>query len=371
MTGVTIVSTKQEKRAFLRFPYQHYNRDEKWVAPLLMEQKKLLSREKNPFFRDAEMAQFLAEQNGEPAGRIIAVIDHRYNRFHDSKRGFFGFFESVEEPAVANLLFRAAGDWLKSRGMTELAGPANPGMMDEVGILVDGFDEYPYIMMPYHKPYYDGLIRGAGLEKEMDLFAYEVTESTVNLERMNRALSIVRKRLPDVVIREINLRKIKEELVIVRHIFNEAWKENWGFIPLSEHELSSMASDLKQIIDTDIAHVAEIRGEPVAFSIGLPDYNQVFRRMNGRLFPTGLFKLLYHKRNINRYRTALMGVLPAYRGKGIDALLHQQAIEKGLAAGYRASELSWILENNSEMIRVAERIGGNKTKTYRMYRKEL
>jgi len=368
-TGVTFVSTEAEKKQFLLFPYTHYKNNPYWVAPLISEQKKLLNPKKNPFFQRAEAAYFIAEKNGSPSGRVAAIIDHRFNDFHQTKTGFFGFYESVESQAVSDLLFRVAADWLRDKGMKKVLGPSNPSMMDEIGILVEGFEEYPYILMPYHKPYYDRLLTNSGFSKAMDMYAFEVDQSTVNRQRMQRAVDIVKKRNPGLTIREIRLKKIKDELQIIRHIFNEAWKKNWGFIPLSEEELNALGADLKAIVDTNVAHVAEINGEPVAFSIGLPDYNQVFRRMNGKLMPFGIFKLLYYRRKINRIRTALMGVLPEHRGKGIDALLHQKAIDNKV--GYYASELSWILETNVEMIRVAERLGASKTKTYRMYEKKL
>ncbi len=371
MNGVTYVSTDEELRQFLEFPYRHYNSSDRWIPPLMMEQKKLLNPKKNPFFNNAEMALFLAEKNGRPAGRIAAIIDHRFNEYHSSKTGFFGFYEAVESPEVTRLLFRIVTDWLKERGMTRLMGPANPGMMDEIGILVDGFEHEPCILMPWHKPFYNDLLLGAGLEKAIDLYAYEVTDKTLNRERIDRAVQIVHKRISGLQIRPVNLRKMKRELKIIRHIYNEAWKNNWGFIPLSQEELEALGKDLKMIVDTKYAHIAEINGKPVAFSIALPDFNQVFKRMDGKLFPTGIFKLLWHKRKIDRIRTALMGVLPEHRGKGIDALLHHRAIENGLSSGVYSSELSWILESNVEMIRVAEKIGGRRQKTYRMYQKEL
>ncbi len=370
-TGVTFVSTEAEKMQFIQFPYDHYKSDTFWVAPLVSEQKKLLDTEKNPFFTEAEMALFLAEENGEVAGRIAAIIDYRFNEYHDTKTGFFGFFESRESQAVTDLLFRVASDWLREKGMNQLTGPANPSMMDEIGILVEGFEKYPYVMMPYHKAYYDSLIRNSGMEKAIDMFAFEVNQDGVNRERMNRAVQIVKKRMPELQIREVNLKDLKNELKIIHHIFNEAWKNNWGFIPLRWEEIEAFGKELKSVVDPRFAHVAEIDGEPVAFSIALPDYNQVLSKMNGKLFPFGIIKFLYYRRKIDRIRTALMGVLPKYRGKGIDALLHHKSIENGLIYGKYASELSWILETNKEMIRVAERIGATRTKTYRMYRKEL
>lgn len=368
---VTIVSSQKEKKNFLHFPYHHYEEDTYWVPPLLMDQKKLLNKKKNPFYNQGEIVQFLAERNGIPSGRLAAIIDHRYNEYHNTRTGFFGFYESIDSQDTTDLLFRVAFDWLRDQGMKNVLGPANPGMMDEIGILVEGFESYPYILMPWNKPYYDSLLKGVGFSKATDLYAYEVTQDSVNRERMHRAVEIVKKRMPDLHIRELNMRNLKSELVHIRHIFNESWKDNWGFVPITEEEFEAVASDLKMIVDTKVAHIAELNGRPVAFSIALPDYNQVFRQMDGTLFPTGIFKLLYHRRNINRIRTALMGVLPEYRGRGIDALLHQKAIQNGKEVGYYASELSWILESNVEMIRVAERIGGYKSKTYRMYQMDL
>ncbi len=368
---VTFVTTKEEKKNFLHFPYNHYKDDEFWVAPLLIEQKKLQSTEKNPFFNNADIAFFYATLNNKPAGRIAAIIDHRYNRFHNTKTGFFGFFESIDKPETSNLLFKVAEGWLREKGMEQVLGPANPGMMDEIGILVEGFDKYPSILMPYNKPYYDKLVIEAGYKKEMDLLTYLVTQDSVDRGRANRAMEIVKKRLPGITIRKIKLKKIREEVTIIREIFNSAWKNNWGFIPLSTEEFDALAADLKTIVDDDFAHIAEIDGKPVGFSVALPDFNQIFRKMNGRLLPFGIFKILWNKRKINKIRTALMGVIPEYQGRGIDVLLHREAIENGLKKNFYSSEVGWILENNIQMLRVAEKIGGTIDKRYRMYSKNL
>jgi len=226
-------------------------------------------------------------------------------------------------------------------------------------------------MMPYHKPYYDKLLKSAGYEKEMDLLTYLVTQDSVDRERANRAMEIVKKRLPGISIRKIKLKKIKEEVKIIREIFNSAWKNNWGFIPLSSEEFDALAKDLKTIVDPNFAHIAEIDGKPVAFSVALPDYNQIFRDMNGKLLPFGWLKILMNKNKIDKVRTALMGVIPEYQGRGIDVLLHREAIENGLVEGVYSSEVGWILENNVQMVRVAEKIGGTLDKRYRMYKKDL
>ncbi|MGM0743923.1 GNAT family N-acetyltransferase [Rhodohalobacter sp.] len=369
--SVTFITTDVEKKEFINFPYSHYEDDEYWVPPLLMEQKKLLNPQKNPFYKNAEIALFNAEHEGKPAGRLAAIIDHRYNDYHNAKTGFFGFFECIDRQSTADLLFRVAEDWLRDRGMADVLGPANPSMMDEIGILVEGFDKYPSIMMPYHKSYYDELLKGSGYEKEMDLLTYLVTQDSVDRDRANRAMEIVKKRLPSISIRKIKLKKIKEEVKIIREIFNSAWKNNWGFIPLSSEEFDALAKDLKTIVDPDFAHIAEIDGKPVAFSVALPDYNQIFRDMNGKLLPFGWLKILIKKNKIDKVRTALMGVIPEYQGRGIDVLLHREAIENGLVEGVYSSEVGWILENNVQMVRVAEKIGGTLDKRYRMYKKTL
>ncbi|RNC79394.1 MAG: GNAT family N-acetyltransferase [Balneola sp.] len=370
-SGVTFVNTEEEKKKFLEFQYDHYKADTYFVPPLRMDQKKLLSTEKNPFFNNAEMALFIAEHNGQIAGRISAVVDHRFNEYHGRKTGHFGFFECIDHQPTANLLFRVAEDWLKEKGMEDVLGPASPGMMDMIGFLVDGFEKDPYILMPYSKPYYEKLVTAAGYEQEMDLLAFLVDKDNVALDRVERAKQIVFRRNPGLVIRPVVLKEMDKEVEIIRAIYNDTWKHNWGFLPLTQEELAATAQDFKMILDPDFAHIAEIDGEPVAFSVGIPDLNILFKKMNGNLFPFGIFRLLLGRRKIKRYRTALMGVLPEVQGRGIDALLHQAAIEKGLGKGYTESELSWVLGNNHEMIRTAEKIGARLDKTYRMYSKKL
>lgn len=369
--SISVVDTQEGKKEFLELPYSLYENDEYWVPPLRMEQKKLLDTEKNPFYDNADIELFLVYNNKKLVGRIAAIIDHRYNDYHNAKTGFFGFFECINREKTAELMFRVVEEWLRSRGMEEMMGPVNPGMMDEIGILVKGFQKYPSILMPYHKEYYDPLLKSMGLEKAMDLLTYEVNQDNVDRERMSRAVEIVKRRLPDIRIRKIRLKKIDEEIKIIQEIFNEAWKDNWGFIPLTEAEFKYLAKDLKSVVDDNYAHIAEVNGEPVAFSVALPDYNQILKNMNGNLFPFGFLKILFNRRKITKIRTALMGVKPEYQGKGIDALLHRESIENGLKYNKYASEIGWILENNVQMNRVAEKIGGEHDKTYRMYRKDL
>lgn len=371
LNGVYLVTTKSQMRDFVLFPYSHYKNDEHWVAPLLMDEKKLVDVKKNPFYEEADAAFFIAEKNGEMAGRIGVIDNHAYNKFHSENVGFFGFFECVDDQSVADLLLRVASDWLKQRGRTKMIGPFNPSNMDTIGMLVDAFDKNPYVMMPYTKPYYPKLMEGAGFTKEMDLFAFIVTRDSVNFEHIDKGEILVRKRYPDLSIRKINLSKMTQEVKIIKEIFNKAWAQNWGFHPVSDKIFTKLGKDLKMVIDTDFAFIAEIGGKPIAFSIALPDFNQILKKINGRLLPVGLFKLLYYKRKINQMRVALMGVIPEYQGKGIDAIMHKQAIVNGFEKGYQSAELSWVLETNINMIRLAERVGAVVDKTYRVYSKPL
>jgi GNAT superfamily N-acetyltransferase len=370
-TGIYLVSDPSERKEFLSFPYQLYKEHKFWVPPLMMEQKKLIDTRQNPFYDEADLAMFVATLNGKTAGRIAAIHNKAYNRYHKTNIGFFGFFDCVDDQRICNLLIKAVGDWFSERGITEVIGPTSPGMMDVIGVLVEGFEYEPGLLMPYNFPYYDRLLEGAGLYKAMDLFAYRVTKQTVTLDRMARAAEIVRSRLPNLVIRNIDLKNFDSEVAIIQELFNKAWAQNWGFVPLSEKQFKFIAKDLKTVIDPNFAHVAEVDGRPVAFSVALPDLNQALKHIDGKLFPFGLLKLLYYARKIRQVRTALMGVLPEYQGRGIDALLHKQTIENGLVKGFESAELSWILESNVDMIRVAERIGAFVEKRYRMYHRSF
>ncbi len=365
--GAAIVSSKTELQEFLDFPYNHYASDSAWVPPLKLLQSHAVDTRNNPFYNHAEIALFTARYNGRVSGRIAAIDNKAYTEYTGSDTGFFGFFDSIDHHETANLLFKVAGDWLKQRGLSNMIGPVNPSMLDEIGVLVDGFDIKPSIMMPYSKPYYDKLIKGAGLKKSVDLYAYRVTKDTVSLDRVDRAEQIVNTRTPGVTIRKINPRYLKREIGIIHKVFNKAWAQNWGFSEISYDEFYDLGKGLKKFIDTDVAHIAELDGEPIGFSIALPDLNQALQHMNGSLWPTGIFKFLYHKRNINSIRTALMGVIPEYQKRGIDVLLYGQAIRSGLKKGYIQAEMSWLLENNPDMLSVAHKVGGSHEKTYRLY----
>ncbi|MEX0773214.1 MAG: hypothetical protein WEB89_03880 [Balneolales bacterium] len=367
LISISVVENDHHFTDFLRFPHKLYKNDENWIAPLHHQQKHLVDRRKNPFYNNADADFFIAKQGDEVIGRIAAIDNKAYNRYNKTNVGFFGFFECVNNQFAADLLFKVARDWIEERGLTTILGPTCPGMLDEIGILVDGFDKKPSIMMPYSKPWYDDLLKGAGFEKAMDLFAYTVDKDTIKLERFDRAQKIIMERMPGLKIRPMNMRNFKSEVNIIHELFNKAWANNWGFYEISKKEFESLGKELKMIMDIDIAHVAEVDGVPVGFSIALPDLNQALQHLDGSLLPTGIFKLLFYRRKINAIRSALMGIIPEYQGRGIDALLHRQAIENGLKKGYVSSELGWLLETNTHIIRVAEKLGGSRSKTYRLY----
>ena len=373
LNGIHVVTTSSERKAFLRFTYQHYKGVECFVPPLLIDQKKMIDTKKNPFYQHADIELYIAERDGDTIGRIAAIDNRAYNEYHGTKTGFFGFFECIEDKEVASLLFRVAKDWLRNRGLKTVIGPTNPGLMDVIGILVDGFDRLPVLLYPYNYPYYDSLIKSCGFEQEVDMYNYWVEDKGVDLERLNRGKKIIEKRYPTFNLRTVNMKEIKKEGEQIRQIFNASWADNWGFVPITKPEFKNLIDDLKLIVDPDFNYMVEVDNKTVGFSIALPDWNRALRYLkNGRLLPTGIFKLLYHKNKIDRLRTALMGVLPEYRKAGFDAMMHRQSTIGCLKSDrYNGSEIGWILETNTEMIRVAEKVNGKRKQTYRMYRSAL
>ena len=364
MIEIREVESSSDLKRFIDFPYRLYHDDPWWVPPLKREVKELLTT--HPFHLHAESRYFLALKNGEAAGRVAAILNHRYNEFHGVAAGFFGFFECENDREVARALLARAVETLKERGATEILGPASPSSNGEFGLLIDGFDLHPAILMPYQKPYYRELIEEAGFEKAKDLYAYVVDEEHLNrktLELFERISS----RLGNLKVREVDLSRFREEIELVIRLYNSAWERNWGFVPMTEEELRFEARQLRRIIDSRVVLFAEAEGETVAFALSLPDINLALKHARGRLFPFGLFKILYHARKIRKLRTILLGVVKEYRDKGLDGVLYWETIKRGLAAGYNVSECSWILEDNMKMRRAIEKMGGRITQTYRVF----
>ena len=368
-SGISVLPVRSaaERRRFIRFPWTVYRGIDAWVPPLISDFKKKLDTERNPFYEHAEIELFLARRNGAVAGTVAAIIDHHYNRFHDERTGFFGFFEAVNDDAVAGALIDAAAQWVRARGMERLRGPVNPSTAESVGILLDAYDRPPAIMMAYNPPYYPRLLQSAGLTKAKDLVAlYMAERETPVSPKVARLAELVRRR-HNVTIRSADLKQIDREMALLKLIYNDAWTRNWGFVPFTDAEIDYAADDLKMVLDPDLAFFAFVDGEPAGFSLAVPDFNQVLRRMNGRLFPIGVFKVLWYKRRIDLLRVVLAGVRHKYRNLALDAVFYYETYTRGTAKGFHHGEFSWVLEDNVAMRTTLEKMGARVYKRYRMY----
>ncbi len=368
---IELVTGKAGMNEFIRFPWRVYRGEPNWVPPLLSEMKFVLGKE-NPFFHHAEAAYFLARKDGEVAGRIAAIIDHNHIAIHNEPAGFFGYFECLPDVAVAEGLLDAAACWLKERGIEIMRGPMNPSTNDECGFLLEGFDSPPMIMMTYTKPYYLEYMEQCGLSKAKDLYAYiTIVNDVAVAERLERLSQGVHKRIPGLSVRHADMKQFDRELEIVKNIYNTAWSKNWGFVPMTDEEINSMAKRLKPLIVPELLIIAEVDGKPAAFFMVVPDYNQVLRKLNGRLLPFGIFKFLWHSRNITDIRGITLGVKEEYRRKGIEGLLYLESFRAARRRGYQRAEMSWILEDNTLVQKGCDLMGGKLYKKYRIYEKRI
>jgi hypothetical protein len=358
-------------RAFIRLPWTIYRNDPYWVPPLIIDMKKLLDKRRNPFFLHSTADLFLARRNGEWVGRIAAILNNNHNRFHNEKTAFFGFYESIDDADVASALLARAAQWARDHGMAELRGPMNYSTNETVGLLVEGFDSSPYIMMTHNPRYYGTLIEAAGFEKAMDLYAWFLqTEKGLNPKIIRVGEKVLKGE--GIVVRPINMKKFREEVEIIKNIYNNAWSTNWGFVPMTDEEFGYLARDLKPVVDPRVVLIAEKNGEPLAFSLALPDFNQALKKIHGRLFPLGLPLLLYHARHIRQVRVLALGIAKKVQNwNGLGAALYYESFRRGVAAGYRSCEFSWTLENNDLINRSMQLFGAHIYKRYRIYRKEL
>lgn len=303
-------------------------------------------------------------------GRISAIINHAHNAFWKDKVGFFGFFESKNDQAVATALLEAAKKFLKEQGLDTMRGPMNFSTNEECGLLVDGFDTPPAVMMTHNPPYYANLFESTGLQKAKDLLAYQMFEG----ELSDRVRSIGRKleERMEIRFRFFNLKDFKNEVERFKIIYNSAWEENWGFVPMTDAEIDVMAESLKMVLDPRLIQFAETNdGQAVGFILALPDLNVIFKKLNGSLFPFGIIRLLLGKHKVKRARVLAMGVLPAFRKRGIDTVLYLRAYEAGTTAGYSWGEFSWVLEDNELMASAAAGMGAKAYKTWRIYEKRI
>ena len=370
------VQTKAQWHDFHHLPFKIYRDDPQWVAPLLLERQFHFQPKHNPYFQHARAAFFLAYRGAEPVGRITAQIDQLHLDRYQDATGHFGFIEAVDDPQVFAALLQAAEGWLREQGMKRVLGPVSFSLWDQPGLLVDGFDTPPYVMMNHHRPYYQGHIAAAGYHKAEDLIAYRYgPDASLNKwdKLMARAL-----RGGDVTLRNIHMDgRFKDEVAMLLDIINDAWSDNWGYVPMTKAEIDELAGVLKLLLRPGDVAIAEYQGKPAAFTAIFPNLNEAIADMNGRLFPFNWIKLLWRMK-VKRPRTArmpMMGVRKSLQSSPIGAALALSVIrsvrEFNFSNGVVDSELSWILERNSRVRHVIEMVGGVPYKTYRVFEKPL
>ena len=353
---------------FIAFPYDHYRGDSLWVPPLRMDIRTLLTPGKNPFFEHAEARYFVARSDGRTVGRIAAIKNDAHNREHGDRVGFYGFFECVDDQRVANALFDAAAAWLTGKGFAVMRGPMSPSINDECGLLVEGFDTPPTLMMAHNPAYYVPLHDRYGFTKAKDLLAFQSTHLQVP-ERIARAATVIAER-KRITLRALDMKRFREEVELVKALYNQAWEKNWGFVPLTDAEIDHLAKQLKPIVVPDLVCFAERQGAVIGFAVALPDFNVALKHNpSGRIY--GLPKILWHARRIRRCRILLLGTLKEYRMTGVDALMYHWIWTKGVAHGITWGEGGWILEDNVPMVNAAMQLGFRPYKTYRVYDKPL
>jgi GNAT superfamily N-acetyltransferase len=362
---------KRQLKTFIKFPWKIYLDNSYWVPPLILDQLHFFTPGKNPYFSHSTAQLFMAFRGNEPVGRISADENNLHIRGHQDGAGFFGFFECIDDQAVANALFDAAASWLRERGLKTMRGPVSFSVNHEVGLLLDAFDEPPLIRMTYNPPYYAGLIEGYGLRKIQDLYAYIMFETEEIPERLRRIAEHVLED-PKLVVRTVELRDFKNEMERIKKIYAEAWSENWGAVPLTDEEFDRIVSEFRLIYDRDLFFIAEYDGEPAGMSLVLPDMNQALKKAGGRLFPLGLLKILWHRRRIDAWRMPILGVRQEHRLRGIEVVFCCRTYDVAKKnRSYRKGELSWVLESNTATHAVLKRMGARRSKTYRIYEKPL
>lgn len=375
-SSVRIVPLPRNRRGIARFlqvPYPLYANDPHWVAPLLMDLKKVFTPA-NPLFEHADMQLWVATQAGRDIGRIAALVDQSHNDRHREQTAFFGFYECSENPDAAHELFLSVFAWARARGLSRILGPANPTTNDECGLLVRGFDSRPAFMMPYNPPRYAAQFESAGLSRTKDLLAFHIDIAQSPLDRLNRLASICRRRHPELSFRPVRRRTLKADLALVKEVYNAAWEDNWGFVPMTDAEIDFLADRLKPLLVEGLVWLAETAREPVAFMLAVPDFNEALQPLRGRLLSPALPRFLSYllgRRHARSCRVMTLGVKEGWRGRGLEAVMLSEGFKVGIGFGFTSAEASWVLEENTAMCRVIESLGGVSSKTYRLYDRAL
>jgi GNAT superfamily N-acetyltransferase len=369
---VTPVRGAADRREFVNLPYRLHRRTP-WIPPLKLERYAWLSRQLNPFFKHGEAELFLARRDGRVVGRISAQIDRHFNEFHSHRWGLFGFLEFEDDQAILDVLLAAAETWLRERGRDRMVGPMDFVMNDECGVLIEGHEHEPMIRQPWHPAYYQARVEAAGLEKAMDVFHWYLN-ITDRDTRMSPILEKLAERCRDkygITIRRMSWLHLRQEMDEFAKVYNAAWSKNWGFVPFAKEDLDDMGLTYRLIYDRHWFMVAELDGQTVAMAITIPDINQVYKKMQGRLLPLGWWYYLNRKKYMDRCRIGFLGVLPEYQHTGVAAALYIEHFDMAALTPVNQGEAGWILETNSSMNRGLEAMGGRITKRCRIYERRF
>ena len=359
--------------SFIDFGHELYKDDKNYVPELFIAQRDLLTPGKHPFHDHSSVQCFLCYDGDVITGRIAAIINNNHNRFNNANDGFFGFFDCINDNETASLLIDAAKQWLKEKGLETMIGPVNLSTNETCALLIEGFDTPPVAMMTYNAHYYRDLLERNGFQKKMDLLAYHFVVAERD-ERRLKTVDQIKERLErrGIVFRPINLKKFQEETDQIRQIYNNAWDKNLGFVPMTEKEFKYLAKDLKMILDKDFCTVAEHNGKMVGFSLAIPDINHILIKIKkGRLFPTGIFRLLFQRKSIKKIRIITLGVIEGYRKMGIETVFYADIIKQVQKKGITTAEASWVLEDNFLMNKAIQDINGKPYKKYRIFEKHI
>ncbi len=372
------VRGRSDRKRFIDLPWKIYRGDRNWVPPLKASVREMLDVKRHPFFdggREGELELFLAWEGPDVVGRVAAILNHTHNRVHDEKIVFFGFFETIDRPDVARNLLGAVEKWAAERGATAVRGPMNPSTNYECGMLIEGFGRPPALMMTYNPPSYPRLVEGSGYAKVKDLHAYISPVHGASLKRLQRLADRTRNRNPTLTTRGADLSDFEGEVKLVQEIYNSAWEKNWGFVPMSDPEISWLAKELKPLVQADLLRFALDDGEPVGFLLVMPDWNPVLADLDGSPWRHPL-KTLHHlikskPETMEGIRLFTLGVKSEHRKRGIEGILIGEGLQKSLEIGYKWCEYSWILEDNELTKRLVRLMDGELYKVYRVYEKPV
>jgi GNAT superfamily N-acetyltransferase len=362
------VTDNKGLKDFVTVPFFIYKNDQFYASPLIKDMMEHLT-DKNPFFKRAKAKFFIAYNDGIPAGRIAGIVNYAHLEFHKDNVGFFGLFECINDKNIANALFDTAKNFLIENNLQIMRGPMNLSTNEECGFLFEGFDTPSMIMIPYNPPYYNELASAYGMKKIKDLYCFIVDVPEMLPPKIDKIANYAEKQ--GITVRTVNLKNLREELYAFMEVYNETWHENWGFIPITKEEIDYMAEKLKPVALSELVIVAEKDSQPVGFFGAIPDFNEVLRKIKGRLTPLSILKALYYKKKIQSIRLLLFGVKKAFRHKGVESIMIREAFKGAVKHGFKKCEFSWILEDNYETINLTKVVGAKKYKTLRIYEKEI